>query len=211
MAPPQHSVIPARLHKIHSSWPNASPLATRPMAVSLQPWAIKRINSSTDTHTFLDTFLLGKGSKGSNRQRFGIHTAKRSKRQTPTQDFKVLHPIGLLLSLLLNTSFFYYSYQLLRWINLINIQENQSAKLTAATLTFQVFITMFQIYLLPSFNFQNSQKQKILIFMFPICVIFTESTTSTLRGKIAYFTIKNCTSLQTQYYSISNHFLPIWD
>lgn len=81
-----------------------------------------------------------------------------------------------------------------------SFKKNQSAKLTAATLTFQVFITMFQTHLLLSFNFQNSQKQKILIFMFPICAIFIKSTTSILRGKMAYFTRKNCTSLQTQYF-----------
>lgn len=114
--------------------------------------------------------------------------------------FPRFHLTGLSLSILYNTTFFYYCYQLLMWINLIILQENQSAKLTAATLTFQVFITMFQTHLLLSFNFQNSQKQKILIFMFPICAIFIKSTTSILRGKMAYFTRKNCTSLQTQYF-----------
>lgn len=73
---------------------------------------------------------------------------------------------------------------------LIILQENQSAKSTAATLTFQVFTAMFQTHILFSFNFQNSQNQKVLIFTFPICAILVKSNALTLRQKIAYFTRK---------------------
>lgn len=79
---------------------------------------------------------------------------------------------------------------LLSITQLIILQENPSAKSTAATLTFQVFTAMFQTHILFSFNFQNSQNHKVLIFTFPICAILVKSTASTLRQKIAYFTRK---------------------